>query len=58
MKTIKIKVNRYDERCQIINSLALSGYSVRVVEVEKDFGMDYYVIVELPNDCVIDEDNR
>lgn len=57
MKTIKIKVQGYEERSKIVNGLALSGYNVRVVERDTSFSTtkDYYILIELPNDCVADD---
>jgi hypothetical protein len=47
VKTIKLKINNFGMRVDVLIGLASSGYKVWVEPVTKDYYTNYYVCVEV-----------
>ena len=54
---LRILVNAYKDRENIVNGFANSGYPVCVVEGNTAIyeSNEYYIVVELPDHCIIKE---
>lgn len=48
-KEIKLKINGFDDRRELVGILADNGYKVRITQKEDDihFTSDYFVMIEL-----------
>jgi len=55
---IKLKVNDYSDRQDVITGLANAGYSVKVLKDQLLATDTYYIIFECDSDCIIEEDNN
>ena len=45
-KSVKLLINSYEDRRELVGILADAGYSVKVVNEKTQYGSDYYVIIE------------